>query len=210
MICVSYADLDFTGLVKMLNEQKPEIAELRLDLLNLSNDELKKILALDFRFISTCKDKNYFEKLSNAIEYGTDYVDIDIEMDEAHLDGLMKQLKAAKLCKLITSYHNYDKTPVIAELERVIEWCLEKKPDVIKIACMVKDLKDNARLLGLLDTTNKMIVIGMGEQGRVTRVLATKLGAFCTYVSAVKNKETALGQLSFEEIKKIMEAMSIV
>jgi 3-dehydroquinate dehydratase I len=213
MICVCYAGFDYNGLVNILNEQRPELAELRLDSLKLNRDELKKVLAMDIKFIATCKDKDYAEKLLSAIQYGADYIDIDIESDEGSMDKLIKQARAsANSCKIIISYHDYNKTPVSAELERVMEWCLDKKPDLIKISCMVREIRDNARLLGLLDSgsSNKMIVIGMGEMGRVTRIIAPKLGAFCTYVGSVKGMETAPGQISFDEIKKITEAMDIV
>jgi 3-dehydroquinate dehydratase type I len=209
MICVSYLDFDYAELVRTLKEQKPELAELRLDGLNLSREELKTVLGWDFKVMVTCKDKDFMEKLSFAVENGADYVDIDVEMEEAEKQKLI-DLAQSKNCKTIISYHNYEKTPQKAELEHIVEWCSETKPDVIKISCMVKTLRDNARLFGLLDSEYSMIIIGMGEYDRITRILAPKLGAFCTFASPYKGKEAAPGQISYEDLKKVMAAIGVV
>ena len=209
MICVSYLDFGYDELVRALKEQKPELAELRLDGLKLSREELKKILALDFKFMVTCKDKDYMSKLSFAVENGADYVDIDVEMEEGEKQKLINLAKS-KNCKTIISYHNYEKTPQQAELEHIVEWCAESQPDVIKIACMVKTLRDNARLFGLLDSEYSMIIIGMGEYDRITRILAPKLGAFCTFASPSKGKEAAPGQISYDELKKVLAVIDVV
>jgi 3-dehydroquinate dehydratase-1 len=49
-----------------------------------------------------------------------------------------------------------------------------------------------------------IIAVSMGDAGKISRVVAPLLGAYLTYASLRKGKESAPGQLSFEEVKRIM------
>ncbi len=74
---------------------------------------------------------------------------------------------------------------------------------MIKIATYINqpaDLKILAKLLVDHSVPKQLIVVGMGELGKPSRVLFPYLGSFLTY--AVFNNKIASGQLSLSEMQK--------
>lgn len=210
MICVSIAERTVEGCIKALAGL--ELAEIRMDAIEvheLGGDGIRRIFSQPKMLIATCRPGIRDEEqrrgaLANAIDCGAAYVDIEVESD----DGLKNDIAARarrKGCKVIVSYHDYKKTPPSEELRQIVEWCFQSGADIAKISCMVNSEKDNARLLGLLDLGRPLIVIGMGEKGRLTRVVAPLLGAAFTYASSASGKETAPGQIDKARLEKIME-----
>ncbi|MFH0885311.1 MAG: type I 3-dehydroquinate dehydratase [Candidatus Micrarchaeota archaeon] len=210
MICVSIAEHTVDGCIKAL--EGLTLAEIRMDAFEpneLSPANIRRIFSLPLKLIATCRpgirdEEHRRNALMNAIESGAAYVDIEVESD----DGLKSDVAAkarGKGCKVIVSYHDYRKTPPSEELRQIIEWCFQSGADIAKISCMANSEKDNARLLGLLDLGRPLIVIGMGDKGRLTRVVAPLLGAAFTYASASMGKETAPGQIDKARLEKIME-----
>ena len=65
-------------------------------------------------------------------------------------------------------------------------------------------MKDNARLLGLLDSNKNVVVIGMGELGKITRIIAPILGSKFTFASLSRGKETADGQMENGKMKDMI------
>ena len=53
----------------------------------------------------------------------------------------------------------------------------------------------------------KIIVIGMGEKGKITRIVAPLLGSPFTYASLKEGKETAEGQISVDRLKELMRLL---
>jgi len=213
MLCVSLGKVTLDDCLKAL--KKYDLCELRLDRLKLKDAELKQIFSSSkntiaaFRTCEKIKESDRLKKLKTAIDMGANYVDIEVDATDFFKDTLA-DYAAKKKCKVIASYHNYEKTPLKGELEHIVEWCKSCSPDVIKIACRSRSDKDNARLLGLLDCDSKMIVIGMGAKGKITRILAPKLGAFCTYVSFSDKTKTAPGQMTKEELARFLDGLNYV
>lgn len=210
MICVSIAERTADGCIKALSGL--ELAEIRMDALEsheLSEPNIRRIFSMPLKLIATCRpgivdEERRRSALAYAIEYGAAYVDVEVESD----DGLKSDIAAkarSRGCKVIVSYHDYKKTPPSEELRQIVEWCFQSGADVAKISCMANSVKDNARLLGLLDLGRPLIVIGMGERGRLTRVVAPLLGAPFTYASSAMGKETAPGQIDKARLERIME-----
>ncbi|MCP4399167.1 MAG: type I 3-dehydroquinate dehydratase [bacterium] len=209
MICTALANLSFEESLKAVDSL--ELAEVRLDLLDLSEEEVSTIFSADCRLIATCRPGKYSEDVRKkllllAIEAGTSYVDIEVEAED-HVKQELIQAARAKGCQVIISYHNFEKTPERVELEHVIRWCSELKPDLIKLACMVTSPRDNARLLGLLDSDTPMLIVGMGEQGKLSRLISPLLGSFCTFASFAADKATAPGQMFKEELEELLQRL---
>lgn len=140
--------------------------------------------------------------LQEALDSNFDYVDIELSTIEDHI--FPKATKA----KRIISYHNFEMTPSYWDLQTLIGSMQSYSPDMIKIATMVKNDQDNQTLYKVI--TNKLanelrIVVGMGDKGKITRVIAPLLGSFCTYVS--EGEKTAKGQLSFHETKTLIDEL---
>ena len=103
------------------------------------------------------------------------------------------------------SHHDYERTPERPALEACVSACFEAGADIAKIACTVRSDRENARLLALLDTDREIVVVGMGEKGKLTRILAPLLGSPFTYASLSQGKETADGQIDKETLRGTAE-----
>jgi 3-dehydroquinate dehydratase-1 len=207
MICVSIAEQNVDDCVKALSGI--EFAEIRLDNMDgLSSNDFSRIFSEPAKLIATCrpgkiestKRKRY---LLDAIAAGADYVDIEVEASDLFKDEVVNAAKEKK-CQVIVSYHNYRRTPSEAELQQVIDWCFNSGADIAKVACQVNDIKNSARLLGLLDCEKKLVVIGMGDKGKMTRVLAPLLGSIFTFASVAEGRETAEGQIEQGRLRELI------
>lgn len=210
MICVSVGNINYSGLIDLLNEE--DLVEIRLDMNSFSDDELSSIFSSPADTIATYRpgsltEKERIRKLGKCIESGASYVDLELEAGENTFRNISEMAKKDN-CRLIVSYHNHEGTPSSAELKNIYKLCLEKGGDIVKIACNANSVSDNARLLSLYDDEKisekgGLIVIGMGEIGKVTRLAIPLLGAPFTYASIEKSKETADGQIEKSTLEKI-------
>lgn len=211
MICVSIADVTADEACRIIREH--EISEVRLDRIKFTEDDLEKIFSsgktvATFRPVEGMDNEKRKDILKSAIKYGASYVDIEVENSDPFKSEL-KESAARTGCRAIVSYHDYDKTPVMRELEQLISWCFEGGADVAKIACQVNSTADAARLLSLYSLGKPVISIGMGEIGKITRIAAPLLGAPFTYASLDSERETAPGQIDSCTLKKIIDMIRI-
>jgi 3-dehydroquinate dehydratase I len=216
-ICVSIAETKVDSFARALMRVQSygmELAEIRMDALVASEQTPEKIGSIFSRpinLIATCRPDripDYIRKtlLLAAIECKAAYVDIEVEASEGYRREILDKARSNG-CKAIISYHDFDKTPSREELDQIIERCFGNGADIAKISCMSNSARDNARLLGLLDCGKQLIVLGMGENGRLVRVLAPLLGSAFTYASLESGGETAPGQMDMLEVKRRMEEL---
>ena len=72
--------------------------------------------------------------------------------------------------------------------------------DIIKIATNVINDNDNIELVKLLINKDKdIIVLGMGEKGKITRIISPLLGGYLTFAS-VDGNISASGQISLSDL----------
>ncbi len=180
-----------------------EMVELRVDhIKNLSENDLQLIRKKTIKeAIFTSRRK---ETILKALDLGFDYIDVEF--------SLVEELKLSKFkkTKVIISFHDYKKTPNIQELTLIIDRMRECNIEVLKIATMVNDDQDIKNLLQILlnkKKNEKIIVVGMGEKGRITRVLGPLLGSFLTFASTSQG-ETAPGQIDIVKLKKIYQLIN--
>lgn len=209
MICVSIAEHGFQGCLKALNGIR--FAEVRLDKMPLTDKEIKKVFSLPKELIATCRIGKFGEAkrlrvLGKAIGAGASFVDVELESSKRFKQKILKKARENG-CRVIISFHDFEKTPSRKALLKTIERCFDSGADIAKIACKVNHEKDNARLLGLLDSQKKIVVVGMGNKGKLTRIIAPILGGVFSFASTSTAKQTALGQISAEKMKKIMGAI---
>lgn len=123
-----------------------------------------------------------------------DYLDIDSEMQ--NLESLCED--CPKKSKLILSYHNYEKTPSLEELQATITSMLVLKPWAVKIALEVVTYDDLLVLDALQSWLKKKnlrsIVLGMGPKSSLSRVLSP-LKNLMTFASLDGKEPSAIGQL---------------
>lgn len=212
MICASIAEKDVDKCVDALN--KVEMAEIRIDLAEFSNDKIRQVFSLRKKTIATCRpgkirEEERMEMLKVAIESGATYVDIEFDAPPEYKTELI-DFAHKHQCDVIISYHNYDKTPELDELEDIVNSCYAQGADLAKIATHVNMNRDNSKILSLYKAPGRLVAIGMGDLGRISRIVAPFLGAEFTYASLSDNEGTAPGQISYEKMNRfIMEIQQI-
>lgn len=120
---------------------------------------------------------------------------IDVELQSGIRQALVAQ--AETLGKtVVMSYHNFEKTPSLAELEDIMQRMGASQAVIPKISTMVTSDADVETLLALLrrHRDRPVCVIGMGESVAETRVLFPKSGSCLTY--GYLDASAAPGQLS--------------
>jgi len=99
----------------------------------------------------------------------------------------------------IVSYHDFDGTPSVTDLQSVISKA-QKLGSIVKISTMINTGKDIQTLQSLLQGgwDVPLCVIGMGSLGTDTRISFAHLGSCLTY--GYLDKPTAPGQLSAADL----------
>ena len=146
--------------------------------------------------------------LKDAVALGTDYVDIEAGTEKHLMGELVAQIeKHHHRTKWIISSHDFSGTPSDEALRKRFDACSRMGSDIVKIVTHAQAMEDNLRVLGLIPyARNKgraIIALCMGEQGKISRVMAPLLGAYWSYASLEKGAESAPGQLTAEEMRLI-------
>jgi 3-dehydroquinate dehydratase-1 len=206
MICVSLAEPTAGACRRAL--EGVGLAEIRLDKMRIGPAGVRAIFSRHPRLIATCRPGAMPEArrrrlLLAAVEAGAAFVDIEIEANPRFRDRLTAAARARD-CKVIVSHHDFRRTPPRAELEAAVDRAFAAGADIAKIACRVRELRDNARLLGLLDRGLPLVVVGMGKMGRLTRIAAPLLGSLFTYATLNEGQETAEGQMPAASLERLL------
>ena len=211
MICVSIANCTPEACLKALVGIKA--AEIRLETITgIDEAAVKWIFGSKARLVATCRPGKLPEErrkklLLAAIGAGAAFVDVEFDAADAYKQEIVEKANAAG-CDVIVSFHDHEKTPVREELEQIISWCFDSGADVAKIACKANCREDAARLLGLLGKERRLIVAGMGNEGKIVRIVAPLLGSEIAYVAQGRGKETASGQMTADELERKMKEIS--
>jgi 3-dehydroquinate dehydratase-1 len=187
------------------------MAELRFDKIQPQADEIKKLLNFNIPIIATCRNQKYndsqrFEILKTAVENGAAYVDIEIESTEEYRKKLTETARK-NACKIIISYHNFEETPAIAELKNIVAQAKRHDADLLKIVTTAQNCKDVARILSLYQIEKNIIAFAMGELGKNSRIESFKLGAPFIYAAFEEGSESATGQMTKQQVEKILNDM---
>ncbi|RKX17737.1 MAG: hypothetical protein DRP35_10410 [Candidatus Zixiibacteriota bacterium] len=207
--CITLSENNFTACYQAAKDA--ELIELRLDLVTFTDSELKKLFALKTKFIATCRQngKNNTErikKLKDAIDAGVDFIDIEIDSD---FQEKMIMYARDKNCQIIISYHNFTRTPSLSELQKIIDVGRKFNPWKIKIVTMANTPQDLSTVLSLYRNNTNLIAFCMGEKGKISRLASLFLGADFTFVSPLKGKEVAEGQMDINTMVKLIEELKL-
>lgn len=124
--------------------------------------------------------------LEQADDLGADYIDIEIDR--------IRTFHARGKAKVIVSCHNFQETP--QSLPDLVKRMEDTNADIVKVATIAKDHRDNVRMIEVLESSQKPIIgVTMGPHGHVMRILGPKFGAFLVFASLGKGKESAPGQV---------------
>lgn len=162
------------------------------------------------------------ERLSRLIELGPafDYVDLELETyrcsaniqqklrmalrragHASQADGV-EQIESAARRRLILSRHDLRQRPRTMQTDFVAMLDCETC-DVPKLAWQARSIRDNFEAFELMRTSPKpAIMICMGEDGLLSRVLAKKFGAFAGFASLSEDATIASGQVPLQTLRR--------
>lgn len=207
MICVSIAEPTFEECLAAL--EGLELAEVRLDKVSLSREEIARLFAAPVKLIATCRpgglpDEERKAILLTALAAGAAFVDIEVQSGPDLRQPVIEAARG-RGSRVIMSYHNHEETPLRQALTLMVEECFDLGADIAKIVCRVKSPQDCVRLLSLYETRQNVIALGLGRLGVITRIAAPFLGAPLTYASLGPGKETAEGQPDYKTLETVMK-----
>ncbi|MEM2999556.1 MAG: type I 3-dehydroquinate dehydratase [Candidatus Bathyarchaeia archaeon] len=139
--------------------------------------------------------------LLDAAKSGFEYVDVDLFTSD--LNALAKELKALGP-KAIISFHKFDGSLSLSELNSILEREIASGADICKIVTTAKQIEDNLTILNFTAAAanrTKLVCFCMGELGKISRLLSPLFGGFFTFAALEKGSETAAGQMSISEMK---------
>lgn len=195
---------------------KSDYAEVRFDFLEPAKipDCLNSIKKYLRRCICTLRPKSEGGKFSGTEEERISILKLIAEFDPYLLDveynTLKKNLNLFKFLRnrkvnLLVSWHNFLKTPNYEFLKNRAKK-MSKFSNNIKIVTNAQAISDTLRILTLykhVPPSTNLIAFAMGDNGRISRILCTKLGSPFTYVSL--GEPIAPGQFSLEQMQSIFK-----
>jgi len=151
-------------------------------------------------------EANRIAKLLKALELGADI--IDIELRTTNLKQAIELIK--KRAKCLLSFHELRGTPPLNSLREIVQKQLEAGADVCKIATTAQRSEDNLSILQLISEFPKtrLVSFAMGPLGFASRVLCPLVGGDFTYASIEQGKESASGQITVRELRKLYDMVA--
>lgn len=158
------------------------------------------------------------EKIIKLLENSENYLDLDINDQKEELEFVKKEKLQNKL---ILSYHNYEETPDLDKLVETMDsrWSLPRTTIrggndnvvITKVSTFCKTAKDGIKLLTLLlklkKESRKFIILGMGEEGKITRIFGAIWGNEFNFAPVSDEEKSAPGQLAKEKFEEILRLL---
>lgn len=210
MICVALSETNLNKCIELV--QQFELSEIRIDLCKFNAVQVKEIFSNGGKLIATCRpnpltDNERKELLITAIQNGASYVDVEIESDYAFKQAIITEARKNN-CTVIISYHNYENTPSAKQLQIIAQQCFDMGADVAKMACLCNVPEDNASILSVYQPNKRIVSIGMGEMGKISRIAAIYMGAEFTFAAVSNQQVTAPGQISYDKLSNIVNLIN--
>ncbi|MBP5488625.1 MAG: 3-phosphoshikimate 1-carboxyvinyltransferase [Bacteroidales bacterium] len=213
MICTTIQHKTYEEILSILDDPFVEMAEIRLDLNNLTDEEIQdlfggseKPLVATYRVPPQPDIKAFnqqwekaLRKMSQAVEAGARYVDVDLTAP-VNISKYFQKLCHKTGTELIRSYHDFEKTPDLEYLEQVKQRCFRYGADVAKIVTTATENKDCDEILSLYSPqeSQRLVAFAMGREGQKTRIDCLRKGAPFTY--AAWDEPAADGQIPVTEM----------
>lgn len=148
-------------------------------------------------------EKGRIGELLKAVDLGADIV--DLELETGNLDEIVRVIRKRSEC--ILSFHELERTPPINQMREIVHRQLEAGADICKVVTTAQRFEDNLAVLQLITEFRKTRVVSfaMGPLGFTSRVLCPLIGGDFIYASIERGKESAPGQITARELRKIYE-----
>lgn len=139
-----------------------------------------------------------------------DFVDVEGIGFGEMAPSIIKKIKDNGV-KVISSYHDFDKTDSTEDLKKKLDALSSLNCDVVKIAVMPSCFDDVKRLVGITkefaeNNTEKLIVsMSMSDMGAVSRISGYNDGSCVTFASGTRS--SAPGQIRVKTMKKYLKSI---
>jgi len=214
---------DLTALLRKAEAEGADFIEIRLDYLENTDqiEETFKVLrGVSVPIIATNRkyeeggyrpqdEGQRIQTLIRAAKEGFQYV--DIELKTANLQSIIPKLRDLG-AKPIISFHDFNLTPTISEMKKIMEAEIKLGAEVCKMVTTAKEVSDNILCLFLTEQMGKIakvVCFAMGKKGILSRTLSPLFGAYFTYASLEAGLETASGQISLSDLKALYERLGV-
>jgi 3-dehydroquinate dehydratase-1 len=211
-ICVSIVSGDVEAVKKV--EPLADLFEVRIDLIG---DGWREIVGrLDKPWIACNRrieeggswqgsESERIEELLSAIGLGAGIVDIEIATPG--IDEVVREIKGRAECLL--SYHDLKETPPAEKMREIIRNQKNAGADICKLITTARSFADNINTLQLIADfpETRVVSFAMGPPGQISRVLSPLAGGYFTYASVEEGRESAEGQMTAGDLRKIYEVL---
>jgi len=222
-ICVPVAAKTLSNLpllVEKAEDEGADLIEVRLDYLKSIKGVEKIVKQASVPLIATNRqhgqggyrvqnEKTRIQNLIRAAESGFQYA--DIELTTRGLGDINSRLKDLGV-KPIVSFHEFTGTSSLPEMEKIVKAQMEVGAEVCKLVTTANSVEDNLPCLLLsskMCKVTKIVCFAMGEEGLTSRALSPVFGGYFTYASIGKGMETASGQITVSELKKLYKTLGV-
>ncbi|MCD6489612.1 MAG: type I 3-dehydroquinate dehydratase [Thermodesulfobacterium sp.] len=221
MFCLTLAENTCKKLFKKIERgaKYTDFFEIRADKLkDLETCHLETFLKLPYKFLFTFRsheeggfgnfsDEFRLEWIFWALKQKFYLVDIEWKL----FKKFSHKFKELNFNKVLFSYHNFKKLPSDRYLLELLSEMKKRGVKRAKIVCMCNSLEDSFRLLKLIflakERKIELVAFGMGEKGRISRILSLFCGSPFTYVVLSKKEAVAPGQLDIKSALKVYNAI---
>jgi len=156
------------------------------------------------------EERKRLSVLQEAIDLGANYIDVELATERSFLQGLIRNRRGTQV---ILSFHDFQRTPSLKELQRLCGQMIRLEADVVKIVPFARSWEDNLSILSLIpyakERNQKIVAFCMGEKGKISRIFSPFLGAAWTYASLNRSRASASGQLTVGEMREIWEMLKL-
>jgi 3-dehydroquinate dehydratase type I len=212
-ICAVIVDSD-VAMVRQA-EEVADLLELRIDLIGDNWQELAKQLSKPWIACNRLAteggqwdgtETKRIDELLKAVELGADIV--DIELFTIDLPKAISVIKKRARC--LVSFHDLTGTPPLNSLKEIAKRQLAAGADICKVVTTAQGFEDNICVLQLISEfpEAKVIAFAMGQLGLTSRILCPLVGGHLTYASIEAGKESASGQMTVRDLRKIYEMVA--
>ena len=141
------------------------------------------------------------DELLSAIELGAGIVDIEFSIPD--VEAAIKEVKGQADCLL--SYHDLKETPSLEKMRDMVRNQLAAGADICKLITTARSPADNMTTLQLIADfpETRVVSFAMGALGYASRVLCPLVGGDFIYASIEEGRESASGQITVDELRKI-------
>ncbi len=209
-ICAVIVNKDLPAIERI--GQFVDMYEVRIDLIGDGWQELVRELKKPWIACNRMTDEGgnweksedgRIEELLKATELGADI--IDIELRTRNLAEVIQIIKNRAKCLL--SSHELTGTPPLDTLKEIVHRQLAAGADICKLVTTANSFDDNLTVLRLIAgfPQEEIVSFAMGPLGSVSRILCPLVGGYFTYASIEEGKESASGQVTARDLRKLYE-----